>query len=61
MTDYLDMNVETLGKTLRMQASRMRLLAAKALPGDFQSSLFAVAQDYDRQAEKLEPKDPHRP
>lgn len=55
MTDYLDVDVETLAKTFRKRASGMRRLAATALPGDcFQTNLLAVALDYDRQAEKLE-------
>ena len=55
MTDYLDVNVDTLAKTLRKRASGMRRLAAIALPGDYvQTNLLALALDYDRQAEILE-------
>jgi hypothetical protein len=55
MTDYLDVNVETLAKIFRKRASGMRRLAALVLPGDcFQTNLLALALDYDRQAEELE-------
>jgi hypothetical protein len=57
MTDYLDINFEDLSKALRKQASGMRQLARETIPGDFQSSLLALALDYDRQAVKLEPPD----
>jgi hypothetical protein len=57
MTNYLDMSVETLVKTLRKHASSMRKIATIALPGDFQTSLLAVAMDYDRQVEMLELRD----
>jgi hypothetical protein len=61
MTDYLNMNLETLSKTIRQQATGMRQLAAEALPGDFQRNLLALALDYDRQAEKLEQTDARKP
>ena len=54
MTDYLNMDFETLGDTMREQASRMRQLAGKTLPGDFQDRLLALALDYDCRADKLE-------
>jgi hypothetical protein len=58
MTDYLNMNLESLSKTIRQKATGMRQLAAEALPGDFQSNLLALALDYDRQAERLEQPQP---
>jgi hypothetical protein len=61
MTDYLNMNFEALGKTIRQQAAGMRQLAGEALPGDFQSKLLALALDYDRQAERLEQADARKP
>jgi hypothetical protein len=54
MTDYLELNVETIGATFRNQALGVRQLAGKVLDGDFRSRLLAVAIDYDHQAEKLE-------
>ena len=54
MTDYHELNIETLGKTLRERASGMRKLAGKILDGDFRVRLLALALDYDRQAETLE-------
>jgi hypothetical protein len=53
MADYADLNVETLGKTLRKQASGFRQLADKILDGDFRSRLIELALDYDCQAAKL--------
>jgi hypothetical protein len=53
MADYADLNVETLGKTLRKQASGFRQLADEILDGDFRSRLIELALDYDCQAEKL--------
>ena len=62
MTDYLEVNVETLAKTFRERASGMRRLAATVLPGDcFQTNLLALALDYDRQAEELESGDAPSP
>jgi hypothetical protein len=54
MTDYLELNVEALSKTLRQQASGFRQLAGESVEGGFQSRLLVLAQDYDRQAESLE-------
>jgi hypothetical protein len=54
MTDYNELNVETLGTTLRNRASGMRQLASKILDGEFRSGLLELAQDYDRQAETLQ-------
>jgi hypothetical protein len=61
MTDYLNINFENLSKALRQQASGMRQLARETIPGDFQSSLLALALDYDRQAVTLEQRDAPRP
>jgi hypothetical protein len=54
MTDYIDLNIETLLKTLRRQASGMRRLAGDILDGDFRRGLLELARDYDRQAEGFE-------
>ena len=51
MTDYLGLNIETLGNTLRERAAGMRLLANKILDGEFQRGLLELARDYDLQAE----------
>jgi hypothetical protein len=54
MTDYLDLNIETLLKTFRRQASGMRRLAGDILDGDFRRGLLELARDYDRQADGFE-------
>jgi len=54
MTDYLELNVETIGATFRNQASGLRHLAGQVLDDDFRGRLLDVALDYDHQAEKLE-------
>jgi hypothetical protein len=54
MTDYLELNIETLGKTFRKQASGMRLLADEILDGEFRRGLLGLARDYDRRAEVFE-------
>jgi hypothetical protein len=54
MTDYLELNIETLGKTFRKQASGMRLLADEILDGEFGRGLLVLARDYDLRAEVLE-------
>ena len=56
MADYLELDVETLGKRLRNQASRFRRLAGEILDGDFRRNLLHLAMDYDAQAESLERK-----
>jgi hypothetical protein len=61
MTDYLHMNFETLGNVFRQRALGMRRLAGGILPGDFRSSLLALALDYDRQAEKVEQAEARKP
>jgi hypothetical protein len=54
MADHLELNVETLGKTLRKQASGFRHLASGTIDREFRGSLLELAQDYDRQAVTLE-------
>lgn len=54
MTDYLGLNVSTLGKTFRTQASGMRLLADEILDGEFRRGLLVLARDYDLRAEVFE-------
>ena len=54
MTDYLGLNIEALGNTLRERAAGMRLLAHKILDGEFRRGLLVLAQDYDLRAEVLE-------
>ncbi|HEX3398740.1 MAG TPA: hypothetical protein VHT74_00295 [Acetobacteraceae bacterium] len=54
MAEYRESDVETLGKTLRKQASGVRRLAGEILEGDFRSSLLDLAEDYDRQAATIE-------
>ncbi|HEY6439870.1 MAG TPA: hypothetical protein VIY55_07600 [Acetobacteraceae bacterium] len=54
MTDYLELNVETIGTTFRNQASGLRHLADQVLDDDFRGRLLEVASDYDHQAKKLE-------
>jgi hypothetical protein len=54
MTDYLELNVATIGTTFRNQASGLRNLAGQILDDDFRNRLLEVASDYDHQAEKLE-------
>ena len=44
MTDYLGLNVSTLGKTFRTQASGMRLLADEILDGEFRRGLLVLAR-----------------
>jgi hypothetical protein len=41
------MEIETLGKTFRKQASGMRLLADEILDGEFRRGLLVLARDYD--------------
>jgi hypothetical protein len=53
MADPLEVNLETLGKTLAQRASGIRRLAGEILDGDFRRRLLELAQDYDRQAAKL--------
>jgi hypothetical protein len=53
MANPLELNLETLGKSLKQQASGIRRLAGETLDGDFRRRLLELAQDYDRQAEKL--------
>jgi hypothetical protein len=57
MDDHIDLNVETLGKTLRKQASGFRQLAGEILDGEFRERLLELAIDYDRQADRLEHSD----
>ena len=59
MTDNVELNVKTLGKTLRKQASGFRQLAGESLDGEFRSRLLELAGDYDRQAESLEQRNSH--
>ena len=54
MTDYHELNIEALGKTLRERASGMRKLASQILDGESRSGLLALALHYDLQAEALE-------
>lgn len=54
MTDYHELNIEALGKTLRERASGMRRLASQTLDGEFRTRLIALALHYDLQAEALE-------
>jgi hypothetical protein len=54
MTDYYELNIEALGKTLRERASGMRRLASQILDGEFRIKLIALALHYDLQAEALE-------
>jgi hypothetical protein len=54
MADHLELNIETLGRTLRKQASGFRRLADDALTGDCRTGLLELALDYDRQAATLE-------
>jgi hypothetical protein len=54
MTDYLGLNIETLSKTFRKQASGMRKLADEILDGEFRRGLLVLARDYDLKAEGLE-------
>jgi hypothetical protein len=59
MADHLELNIETLGRTLRKKASGFRHLARGTLVGgtfdrDFRSGLFELALDYDRQAAAVE-------
>jgi hypothetical protein len=54
VTDNIKLNVETLSKTLRKQASGFRRLAGESLDREFRSRLLELAQDYERQAESLE-------
>jgi hypothetical protein len=54
MTDYLGLNIETLSRTFRKQASGMRLLADEILDGEFRRGLLVLARDYDLKAEGLE-------
>jgi hypothetical protein len=57
MTDNVELNVESLSKTLRKQASGFRQLASESLDGEFRGRLLELAGDYDRQAENLEYRD----
>jgi len=57
MTDNVDLNVESLSRTLRKQASGFRQLAGESLDGEFRSRLLELAGDYDRQAESLDHRD----
>jgi hypothetical protein len=57
MTDNVELNVESLSKTLRKQASGFRQLASESLDGEFRSRLLELAGDYDRQAENLNYRD----
>ena len=54
MTDYLELNVEVLSKTLKKQASGFRRLAGEILDGEFRGRLLELAQDYEREAENPE-------
>ena len=57
MPDNVELNVESLSKTLRKQALGFRQLANESLDGEFRSRLLGLAGDYDRQAESLEHRD----
>jgi hypothetical protein len=59
MADNLELDVETLGKTLKDKASRFRQLASGILDGDFRRRLLDLAWDYDVQAATLQRKIPH--
>ena len=52
--DHMDLNLDVLSRTLRKQASGFRQLASEILDGEFRGRLLELAEDYDRQAEKLE-------
>jgi hypothetical protein len=54
MADYLELNFETIGATLRKRASGMRELAGEILDGEFRGRLLELALDYDHQAITLE-------
>jgi hypothetical protein len=54
MADHVDLNVETLGKSLRKHATGFRQIAGEILDGDFRDRLLELAVDYDRQAESLD-------
>ena len=54
MTDFHELNVETLANTLRKRASGMRQLASELVDGDFRSGLLALAKNYDHKAETLQ-------
>ena len=54
MADNIELNVATLSKRLRSQASGFRRLAGEILDGDFRRNLLNLAMDYDAQAETLE-------
>jgi hypothetical protein len=56
MADYFDLDIETLGKKLRNQASGFRRLAGEILDGEFRRNLLHLATDYDARAESLERK-----
>jgi hypothetical protein len=56
MADNIELNVATLSKRLRKQASGFRRLAGEILDGDFRRNLLNLAMDYDAQAESLERK-----
>jgi hypothetical protein len=54
MVDYLELHFETIGATLRKQASGMRELAGGILDGEFRGRLLGLALDYEYQAITLE-------
>lgn len=53
MADYLELNFETIGATLRKKASGIRQLAGKILEGEFRGRLLELALDYEHQAKRL--------
>ena len=57
MTDNVELNVGSLSRTLRKQASGFRQLAGESLDGEFRSRLLDLAGDYDRQADSLDHRD----
>ena len=61
MADNLGLDVVTLSKTLKKQATGIRQIADETLDGDFRRGLLELAQDYDHQAEKLAYGDVHEP
>ena len=54
MADNLELDVETLGETLRETAAGLRRLASEILDGEFRRRLLNLSCDYDAQATALE-------